>query len=288
MPHKRNPILSERIAGLARLLRGYAHTALEDQPLWHERDISHSSAERVILPDATILLDYMLVRMTGLVDGLLVRSERMRENIARGLGLHASSRVLARPGRRGRAVARGRLRHRPARVAPGGRRARGPARPPGGGSGGRPAPVARPARRMLRRRRLPAARAGGHRAARRALGATRRTDGHARRRRPMLAESYLRSGKVRDLYMLNDGRLLLVASDRISRLRRRAAVDDPRQGPRPDRPVPGSGSPRRPGSCPNHLLDTDVAVLEDYRARTRAGSRRPARDSAARRTAAAG
>src|SRR5213079_991758 len=94
MPHKRNPILSERIAGLARLLRGYAHTALEDQPLWHERDISHSSAERVILPDATILLDYMLVRTTGLVEGLIVHSERMRENIARGLGLHGSSRVL--------------------------------------------------------------------------------------------------------------------------------------------------------------------------------------------------
>ena len=94
MPHKRNPILSERIAGLARLLRGYAHTALEDQPLWHERDISHSSAERVILPDATIVLDYMLVRMTGLIEGLIVRPERMRENIARGLGLHASSQVL--------------------------------------------------------------------------------------------------------------------------------------------------------------------------------------------------
>jgi adenylosuccinate lyase len=94
MPHKRNPILSERIAGMARLLRGYAHTALEDQPLWHERDISHSSAERVILPDATILVDYMLVKMTGLMDGLIVRSERMRENIDRGLGLHASSRVL--------------------------------------------------------------------------------------------------------------------------------------------------------------------------------------------------
>jgi adenylosuccinate lyase len=94
MPHKRNPILAERISGLARLLRGYAQTALEDQPLWHERDISHSSAERVILPDATILLDYMLVRMTGLIEGLVVRSERMRENIARGLGLHASSRVL--------------------------------------------------------------------------------------------------------------------------------------------------------------------------------------------------
>jgi adenylosuccinate lyase len=94
MPHKRNPILSERIAGLARLLRGYAHTAMEDQPLWHERDISHSSAERVILPDSTIVLDYMLVRMVGLIDGLVVRSERMRENIVRGLGLHASSRVL--------------------------------------------------------------------------------------------------------------------------------------------------------------------------------------------------
>jgi adenylosuccinate lyase len=95
MPHKRNPILSERIAGLARLLRGYAHTALEDQPLWHERDISHSSAERVILPDGTIILDYMLVKMTGLVEGMIVRPERMRDNIARGFGLHASSRVLS-------------------------------------------------------------------------------------------------------------------------------------------------------------------------------------------------
>ncbi len=94
MPHKRNPILCERIAGLARLLRGYAGVALENQPLWHERDISHSSAERVLLPDATILLDYMLAKMTGLVEGLVVRPERMRENIERGLGLHASSRVL--------------------------------------------------------------------------------------------------------------------------------------------------------------------------------------------------
>ena len=94
MPHKRNPILSERIAGQARLLRGYAQTALENQPLWHERDISHSSAERVILPDATILLDYMLVKTSRLVEGLVVRPERMRENIERGLGLHASSRVL--------------------------------------------------------------------------------------------------------------------------------------------------------------------------------------------------
>jgi adenylosuccinate lyase len=94
MPHKRNPILCERIAGLARLLRGYAATALEDQPLWHERDISHSSAERVLLPDATILLDYMLVKSRGLIEGLVVNPDRMRENIERGLGLHCSSRVL--------------------------------------------------------------------------------------------------------------------------------------------------------------------------------------------------
>ncbi|HXG25688.1 MAG TPA: adenylosuccinate lyase [Candidatus Binatia bacterium] len=94
MPHKRNPILSERVAGLTRVLRGYAHTAMENQPLWHERDISHSSAERVILPDATILLDYLLQKVTALVRDLVVRPERMRENIERGLGLHASSRVL--------------------------------------------------------------------------------------------------------------------------------------------------------------------------------------------------
>jgi len=94
MPHKRNPIVCERIAGLARLLRGYAQTGFEDQPLWHERDISHSSAERVILPDATILLDYMLEKFAALMEGLVVRGERMRENIERGLGLHASSRVL--------------------------------------------------------------------------------------------------------------------------------------------------------------------------------------------------
>jgi adenylosuccinate lyase len=94
MPHKRNPILSENVSGLARLMRGYAMAAMENVPLWHERDISHSSAERVILPDATIVLDYLLVKMAGLVEGLVVRRERMLENIERGLGLHASSRVL--------------------------------------------------------------------------------------------------------------------------------------------------------------------------------------------------
>jgi adenylosuccinate lyase len=94
MPHKRNPIVSERLAGLARLLRGYALAGLEDQALWHERDISHSSVERVALPDATTLLDYMLVRFTELMSGLVVRADRMAENVERGLGLHASSRVL--------------------------------------------------------------------------------------------------------------------------------------------------------------------------------------------------
>ena len=94
MPHKRNPILSERIAGLARLLRGYAIAGFEDQALWHERDISHSSVERVALPGATTLLHYMLVKFRGLVDGLIVRPERMRENLDRGLGLFGSSRLL--------------------------------------------------------------------------------------------------------------------------------------------------------------------------------------------------
>lgn len=94
MPHKRNPITAERLAGLARLLRGYAHAAMEDQALWHERDISHSSVERVALPGGTALLHYMLVRFRRVVDGLVVRPERMRENIERGMGLHASSRLL--------------------------------------------------------------------------------------------------------------------------------------------------------------------------------------------------
>ena len=94
MPHKRNPITSERIAGLARLLRGFALASLEDQALWHERDISHSSVERVALPGATTLLHYMLIRFRRLIDGLVVRPERMRENVERGLGLFASSRLL--------------------------------------------------------------------------------------------------------------------------------------------------------------------------------------------------
>ena len=94
MPHKRNPILSENLTGLARLLRGYAVSALEDVALWHERDISHSSVERVIAPDATVTLDFMLHRFAGLIDGLRVYPARMLENLAATRGLVFSQPVL--------------------------------------------------------------------------------------------------------------------------------------------------------------------------------------------------
>jgi adenylosuccinate lyase len=94
MPHKRNPIKSEQITGLARLLRGYASAAVEDVALWHERDISHSSVERIVLPDATILLDHMQRRMLGVVSGLVVDAARMRENLELTHGALFSQRVL--------------------------------------------------------------------------------------------------------------------------------------------------------------------------------------------------
>ena len=94
MPHKRNPVLSENISGLARLVRSYAVAALEDVALWHERDISHSSAERVIGPDATIALDFMLGRFTGLMDKLVVYPERMLANLNMTHGVIFSQMVL--------------------------------------------------------------------------------------------------------------------------------------------------------------------------------------------------
>ncbi len=94
MPHKRNPILSENITGLARMVRGYCLPALENVALWHERDISHSSVERVIGPDATILLDFMLYRMTGLIKNLIVYPENMMKNLNLTRGLFYSQRVL--------------------------------------------------------------------------------------------------------------------------------------------------------------------------------------------------
>jgi adenylosuccinate lyase len=94
MPHKKNPILSENLTGLARLLRSYAQAGLEDVALWHERDISHSSVERVAMPDATILADFMVARATGLVKGLVVHERRMRANLERFGGLYFSEAVL--------------------------------------------------------------------------------------------------------------------------------------------------------------------------------------------------
>jgi adenylosuccinate lyase len=94
MPHKRNPIVSERICGLARLLRGYAQTALENVALWHERDISHSGAERVILPDATIVLDYAQQKAIGVARDMTVHAERMRSNLELTHGALFSQRVL--------------------------------------------------------------------------------------------------------------------------------------------------------------------------------------------------
>src|SRR5947208_10948565 len=87
MPHKRNPITGERVSGLARVLRGNAVVGLENVALWHERDISHSSAERIVLPDSSILLDYMLAKLTDLVADLQVYPERMQQNLELSKGL---------------------------------------------------------------------------------------------------------------------------------------------------------------------------------------------------------
>ncbi|MGI9112480.1 MAG: adenylosuccinate lyase [Gaiellaceae bacterium] len=94
MPHKRNPIIAERICGLARVVRGHAGVGLENVALWHERDISHSSAERIVFPDAFLAVDYMLDRFASLVEGLVVRPERMRENLGASHGLYFSQRLL--------------------------------------------------------------------------------------------------------------------------------------------------------------------------------------------------
>jgi adenylosuccinate lyase len=94
MPHKRNPVLTENITGLARMVRGYVTPALENVALWHERDISHSSVERMIGPDATVTLDFALNRLAGVVDKLVVYPENMRKNLDRLGGLVHSQRIL--------------------------------------------------------------------------------------------------------------------------------------------------------------------------------------------------
>jgi adenylosuccinate lyase len=94
MPHKRNPVLSENVTGLARMVRAYVTPALEDVVLWHERDISHSSVERMIGPDATVTLDFLLSRLTGIVDKLVVYPDNMQKNLDRLGGLVHSQRIL--------------------------------------------------------------------------------------------------------------------------------------------------------------------------------------------------
>ena len=94
MPHKRNPELCERICGLARLVRGYALTSMENITLWHERDISHSSTERIILPDSCLLLDYCLALFTSVIRGLQIYPQRMKQNIGLTKGLIFSQRVM--------------------------------------------------------------------------------------------------------------------------------------------------------------------------------------------------
>lgn len=94
MPHKRNPILTENLTGLARLLRGYALSAMENVPLWHERDISHSSVERVIAPDACILADFMLARFESVIEGMVIHADRMLENLESTRGLIFSGALL--------------------------------------------------------------------------------------------------------------------------------------------------------------------------------------------------
>ena len=101
MPHKRNPITGERLSGLARVLRGNAVVGLENVALWHERDISHSSAERIVLPDSSILLDYMLAKLTELVEGLQVYPERMKQNLESSKGLYFSQSLLLALTRKG-------------------------------------------------------------------------------------------------------------------------------------------------------------------------------------------
>jgi adenylosuccinate lyase len=101
MPHKRNPITCERVAGLSRVMRGYALAGFEDQSLWHERDITHSSVERVILPDATITLDYMIEKMRGILEKMFIYPDNMMRNLTSTHGLIFSQQALLALTRKG-------------------------------------------------------------------------------------------------------------------------------------------------------------------------------------------
>ena len=251
MPHKRNPILSERLAGLARLLRGFALAGMEDQALWHERDISHSSVERVVLPGATTLLHYMLVRFRGLVDGPrgATRADAREHRARPGPPRVEPAADRARRGRR--PVPRGCVRDRPAHARACGRRAAAVARAAGRRPGGRG--------RARRRHGSPPASTTSWRSVTRPRSWRGWTSCAARREVDVAVDAaagaFLRSGKVRDLYALDEDRLLLVASDRIS------AFDVVLPTPIPDKGRVLTGLSRywfgRPrGLVADHLLGT--------------------------------
>ena len=252
MPHKRNPILSERLCGLARVLRGYLSAGLEDVALWHERDISHSSVERVVLPDASMLTLYMLQKATGLVEGLVIHPERALATLTEGsYGLVFSQRSCWPWSAAGLSRdAAYRIVQRDARAA----WDRGPTVPPGARRGPRGHPVAGGARRGLRPVPHPAPCPPIHR---RPGGA-----------RPMTASStrdpltLIQSGKVRELYDAGDDRLLMVASDRIS------AFDVIMAEPIPDKgrvltAMTAYWLDELSDLAPNHLISADTADFPD-------------------------
>ena len=207
MPHKRNPITAERICGIARVVRANALVGLENVALWHERDISHSSAERIVLPDSFLAVDYMLDRFAWLVEGLVVREERMRENVASSHGLYFSQRLLLALVESGltrddayRLVQRNAMRAWDEQID---FRSLVDADPEIAGRVDLDAvfdPAPTPPTSM---------------SSSIACGRSSRRGGRARMSEPGGA-THLASGKVREIYALDDERLLLVASDRIS------------------------------------------------------------------------
>ena len=265
MPHKRNPIVAERICGLARVVRAAAAVGLENVALWHERDISHSRAERVVLPDAFLALDYMLDRFAWLVDGLVVDPERMRRNLEASHGLVFSQRVLLALVERGlprdeayRLVQR-------TRCAPGTRSATsaGSSRPTTRSRAGS-ATAACPARST---------------SATRCDTSTPSSSASTRSRRkeePFMPETavHVASGKVRELFELDDERLLLVASDRISTFDVVLPTEIPDKG-RVLTGLSGFWFARTREIVPNHLLG-----LRPTAARPRRGGSRCCRSSA--------
>ncbi len=224
MPHKRNPVRCERVTGLARVIRGNLQAALENTVLWHERDISHSSAERVILPDSTIALHFMLAEMTEVLDGLVIYPERMRENLQVGGGLAFSQNVLLA------LVDAGLPRDEAYAIVQD-----AAATAWDEGASFRELVAADPRVRERIGDRLdelfdPVGRAAEPR--RRVRPAR---EGRGPRGMSGTAARLHGQGKVRDIYDVGDDRVLLVATDRISAFDVVLPEPDPGQGPRPDR-----------------------------------------------------